>query len=172
MAALEPVADPRRAAERLLGELVPLDEERRAESEVWLAFTGHALVDPTPASIHRHPRSSAALRVRGHHAGRRRPGRGDLDVRPGGQRLPALLDGLALHAVMRPEQVPPSRVTAVIARHLDLQADGAVLVATADVEQLPSSWRRLRLLIEPCAVQAALACHTGLLSDELTPCTR
>jgi hypothetical protein len=36
-----------------------------------------------------------------------------------GDRLHALLDGLALHAVMRPERVPPSRVTAVIARHLD-----------------------------------------------------
>jgi hypothetical protein len=29
------------------------------------------------------------------------------------------MDGLALHAVMRPEQVTPSRITAVIARHLD-----------------------------------------------------
>jgi AcrR family transcriptional regulator len=39
-------------AERLLQELVPLDEERRAEAEVWLAFTGHALVDPEQRAIH------------------------------------------------------------------------------------------------------------------------
>jgi hypothetical protein len=46
IAALEPTADARHAAERLLHELVPLDDERRAEAEVWLAFTGQALVDP------------------------------------------------------------------------------------------------------------------------------
>ena len=39
VAALEPAADPRRRAEQLLAELVPLNDERRAESEVWLAFT-------------------------------------------------------------------------------------------------------------------------------------
>jgi AcrR family transcriptional regulator len=52
VAALEPGADPRRRAEQLLAELVPLDDERRAESEVWLAFTGHALVDPAQRAIH------------------------------------------------------------------------------------------------------------------------
>jgi AcrR family transcriptional regulator len=52
VAALEPAADPRRRAEQLLAELVPLDDERRAESEVWLAFTGHALVDPAQRAIH------------------------------------------------------------------------------------------------------------------------
>jgi AcrR family transcriptional regulator len=36
---LRPAADPRATAERLLQELVALDDERRAESEVWLAFT-------------------------------------------------------------------------------------------------------------------------------------
>jgi hypothetical protein len=34
-------------------------------------------------------------------------------------RLHALLDGLALHAVLRPTKVPPSQVKAVLARHLD-----------------------------------------------------
>ena len=52
VAALEPAADPRRRAEQLLAELVPLDDERRAESEVWLAFTGHALVDPAQRAIY------------------------------------------------------------------------------------------------------------------------
>jgi transcriptional regulator BetI-like protein len=52
IAALEPTADARRAAERLLQELVPLDDERRAEAEVWLAFTGRALVDPRQRAIY------------------------------------------------------------------------------------------------------------------------
>jgi AcrR family transcriptional regulator len=50
--ALQPASDPRRTAERLLFELVPLDDERRAESEVWLAYTGQALVDPDQRAIH------------------------------------------------------------------------------------------------------------------------
>ena len=42
-----------------------------------------------------------------------------LDVPLEAGRLHALLDGLALHAVMRPDKVPPSRIVAAIARHLD-----------------------------------------------------
>jgi AcrR family transcriptional regulator len=121
VAALEPAADPRRHAEQLLAELVPLDDERRAESEVWLAFTGHALVDPAQRAIHQRIHDqlngacATAITILAD-AGLTAEG---LDVALEAGRLHALLDGLALHAVMRPEQVPPSRITAVIARHLD-----------------------------------------------------
>ena len=50
--ALEPPADARRAVEQRLHELLPLDEERRAENEVWLAFSGRALVDPQLRARH------------------------------------------------------------------------------------------------------------------------
>jgi AcrR family transcriptional regulator len=121
VAALEPAADPRRRAEQLLAELVPLDDERRAESEVWLAFTGHALVDPAQRAIHQRIHDqlngacATAITILAD-AGLTAEG---LDVALEASRLHALLDGLALHAVMRPEQVTPSRITAVIARHLD-----------------------------------------------------
>ena len=46
VAGLQTPGDPRRAAEMVLLELLPLDDERRAENEVWLAFTARALVDP------------------------------------------------------------------------------------------------------------------------------
>ena len=46
LARLEPESDPRRRAERVLAELLPLDDERRAENELWLAFTSRAMVDP------------------------------------------------------------------------------------------------------------------------------
>jgi AcrR family transcriptional regulator len=123
--ALQPAADPRATAERLLQELVPLDDERRAEAEVWLAFTGHALVDPGQRAIHQHIHDelngacATALTLLAD-AGRTPA---DLDIPLEVTRLHALLDGLAVHAVMRPEQVPPERIKAVIARHLDtLQA--------------------------------------------------
>lgn len=41
------------------------------------------------------------------------------DVALEASRLHALLDGLALHAIMRPAKASPSQVKAVIGRHLD-----------------------------------------------------
>jgi AcrR family transcriptional regulator len=123
--ALEPAVDARRVAERLLHELVPLDEERRAEAEVWLAFTGRALVDPQQRAIYQdiHDQLSGACTTAINllvDAGLTAEG---LDAALEAGRLHALLDGLALHAVVRPTRMPPSRIIAVIARHLDdLQA--------------------------------------------------
>ena len=125
--AVEPADDPREAAERLLLELVPLDDERRAEAEVWLAFTGHALVDPDQRAIHQrihdelHGACVTAITLLAD-AGLVP---GDLDVGLEAARLQAVLDGLAVHAVMRPERVPRARITAVIARHLDSLQAGA-----------------------------------------------
>lgn len=125
IAALEPASDARHAAERLLHELVPLDDERRAEAEVWLAFTGRALVDPQQRAIYERIHDqldgacTSAITVLVD-AGLAAKG---LDVALEASRLHALLDGLALHAVMRPTKVSPTRIVAVIARHLDaLQA--------------------------------------------------
>jgi AcrR family transcriptional regulator len=119
--ALRPAADPRRTAERLLGELVPLDDERRAESEVWLAYTGHALVDPDQRAIHQriHDQLHGACVTAVTLLADAGLTPADLDVPVEATRLHALLDGLAVHAVMRPEKVPPSRIRAVISHHLD-----------------------------------------------------
>jgi hypothetical protein len=119
--ALQPAADPRATAERLLQELVPLDDERRAESEVWLAFTGHALVDPGQRAIHQriHDELNGACATALTLLADAGLPPANLDIRLEAARLHALLDGLAVHAVTRPEQVPPERIKAVIARHLD-----------------------------------------------------
>jgi hypothetical protein len=128
IAALAPAADARGAAEQLLHQLVPLDDERRAEAEVWLAFTGRALVDPQQRAIHERIHDqlngvcTTAIKLLVD-AGQAAEG---LDVALEARRLHALLDGLALHAVMRPTRVPPAQVKAVLARHLDsLQATPA-----------------------------------------------
>jgi AcrR family transcriptional regulator len=44
IAALPAEPDPRRRAELVLAELLPMDAERAAENEVWLAFTARAMV--------------------------------------------------------------------------------------------------------------------------------
>jgi AcrR family transcriptional regulator len=119
--ALEPPADPRRAVEERLHELLPLDEDRRAENEVWLAFSGRSLVDPQLRA--RHEKVDEELRLACRRAleelrsgGRLRPG---LDLVLEAERLHALLDGLALHAAMRPDRMSPRLIRSVLGRHLD-----------------------------------------------------
>jgi AcrR family transcriptional regulator len=121
VSAREPPANPRRAVEQRLHELLPLDEERRAENEVWLAFAGRALVDPQLRARHVEVDEElrraclAALEELGG-GGRLRPGL-NLDLEA--ERLHGLLDGLALHTAMRPERMSPQLIRSVLARHLD-----------------------------------------------------
>jgi AcrR family transcriptional regulator len=111
--------DPRRAAETVLLELLPLDDERRAENEVWLAFTARSLVDPALRAL----RDEAYDLLRDACLGWVRllvaPARSPVDVDVETDRLFALLDGLAVHAAMRPAHCSPGLLTAVLARHLD-----------------------------------------------------
>lgn len=119
--------DRRRAVELMLSEVLPLDAERRAESEVWLALTGGALVDPTLRMLRDEAydglhdlcaRSVRALAESGDAA----PGL-DLDLET--ERLYAVIDGLAVHAVIRPERASAEQISAVLTRHLDGLREGA-----------------------------------------------
>ena len=119
--ALEPPADPRAAVEQRLHELLPLDKERRAENEVWLAFTGRALVDPQLRARHEEVDEELRRACRGAleelgSAGRLRP---RLDLELEAERLHGLLDGLALHTAMRPGRMSPRLIRSVLTRHLD-----------------------------------------------------
>ncbi|MEU9024011.1 TetR family transcriptional regulator C-terminal domain-containing protein [Actinomadura sp. NPDC048394] len=118
IAALPSEPDPRRRAERVLLELLPLDPERAAENEVWLAFTARAQVDPKLRAVH--DRGYDVLR-----SGCRRLVEGlagqvtGLDVELETDRLHTLLDGLAVHIAMRPDALTPDRARLIVARHLD-----------------------------------------------------
>ena len=111
--------DPRQAAGRVLAELLPLDHERQVENEVWLAFTARALVDPQLRAL----RDEAYDAL--HDACRRWvglllvPGVSASDIDLETERLFALIDGLAVHAAMRPERTNAEGLLAVLNRHLD-----------------------------------------------------
>lgn len=113
--------DSRQAVEMVLGEVLPLDAERRAETEVWLALTGRALVDPTLRALRDESydllqelcRRLVGMLVESREAA---PG---LDVDLEAELLYAVVDGLAVHAVVRPERATVDGVVAVLARHLD-----------------------------------------------------
>ncbi|TYB49701.1 TetR/AcrR family transcriptional regulator [Actinomadura chibensis] len=114
IAALPAEPDPRRRAERILAELLPMDAERAAENEVWLAFTSRSMVDP----------ELRALRNEGYdalRAGCRRlvEALGSRNVESETDRLHALVDGLAVHAATRPDVATPGAMRAAVAAHLD-----------------------------------------------------
>lgn len=116
---VEASGNPREHAEQILHELLPLDEERRAEAEVWLAFTARALVDPelrrvreeTYDALHQVCQYVVHLLL-GPASGS--PG-SELEI----ERLYAVLDGLTLHALLRPEATTSDRAIATLAAHLD-----------------------------------------------------
>lgn len=112
---------PRRAVELVLLEVLPLDAARRAEAEVWLALTGKALVEPTLHALRDEAddglRELCGWSVRALvESGEAAPG---LDIGLETERLYAVIDGLAVHAVVRPERATAEDLTAVLARHLD-----------------------------------------------------
>lgn len=113
--------DPVREAKAVLAELMPLDADRRSEVEVWFAFLAHARSNPRLQSLsdqiydrlHRRIRQSIGELSA---AGRLRPG---LDPAVETQRLYALLDGLLLHWVLRPQRVSAAMTARILRRHLD-----------------------------------------------------
>lgn len=106
--------DPRVAARRVLHELLPLDAERRAENEVWLAFTARALVDPPLRRMHADVdgalRSACTKAAEAFVVA-------DPDIE--GERLHALIDGLCVHAALGGDRLPAERIRAVLDRHLE-----------------------------------------------------
>jgi AcrR family transcriptional regulator len=115
IAALPSDGDPRQRAARVLAELLPLDDQRRAENEVWLAFTARAMTDPELRALRDEGYDMLRAGCRGLAAGLIGPGR---DPEREAARLHALLDGLAVHAAMRPDADTPDALRAVIADHL------------------------------------------------------
>lgn len=126
LAALPRDGGPRALAQRLLHEVLPLDAERRAEMQVWLAFTAQSLVEPGLRELR--DRSHAALRSLCRAAvnvlGAPCPERE-------AERLHALVDGLALHAVLDPATTTPERQIEILSGALDaLGAHGGPAPAT------------------------------------------
>ena len=110
---------PREAVRAALCEVLPLDEDRRMEGEVWFAYMSRSLVDKKIAEEHgivfdgvrelcvRITREMSKI---GHLA----PG---LDSDREAARLHALVDGLAVHGLV--ERLSEDEMLAVLDAHLD-----------------------------------------------------
>lgn len=125
LADFKPSGDVRADAECILWELLPLDEEKRAESEVWLAFTGRKLTDPALAELNAQVYDElyagmlrlvrALIVFREAESG----ASSGLDAELEARRLNALVDGLLVHGVSRPDIMTPETIRRIVRLHLD-----------------------------------------------------
>lgn len=102
----------------VLGEVLPLDAQRKAESEVWLALLAsartHEHLRVLADDAHRSLRGlcDSVVRKVARDAGP------DFDLEGETDRLHGLLDGLAVHGTMYPRQLPRTRLRAAVRAHL------------------------------------------------------
>ena len=109
---------------RYFDEVLPLDAERRAEFDVWLAFMAQARAESGAGALQEHVDTvhnglrqlcESLLRSLAD-AGVLKEG---LDLRREVEVLHALLDGLALHAAIQPDRTTPTRLRQLMRRQLE-----------------------------------------------------
>lgn len=107
--------DARERAEQTLLEVLPLDAERHAEMQVWLAFTAASLAKPLLEPIY--ARGHDALRELSRSVIRLLVSGNELEVEAA--RLHALVDGLAMHLVARADPIAAETARDILTTHLD-----------------------------------------------------
>lgn len=102
----------------LLGEILPVDEARRRDWRVWIAFCGRAVRSAKLADLHRDAylviqRDLADLLLEA------RVARSDDDAQRLAVAIVAMLDGLGLRACLEPAQWPAERLRSMLAFQLE-----------------------------------------------------
>lgn len=100
-----------------LAQILPLDEERRRETTVWLTLMGASLTDPDLASELRQryrQAREAMIPVFAPKLGRAKGGPDDV-----ADELLAVVDGITVDALTDPERYPPARQMALLEKALD-----------------------------------------------------
>jgi AcrR family transcriptional regulator len=119
--AMKDRTDPRRPGERVLSEVLPLDERRRDEAVLWLAFATAARTRPSllPHAERLYDglrqlclRAVTVMAEAGTIAA-------SLDLRLEAERLASLLNGLTVDGVLHPDRMTPELTVSVLRRHLD-----------------------------------------------------
>ena len=108
------------AAESVAAEMMPLDRERRAEMEVYLALFTAANADPdlrgARDAAHRKMRDACRWMLDELAVRKALPGETDLDLEA--VRLHALIDGLSAHLVYEPPDADPAWARRALVHHL------------------------------------------------------
>lgn len=127
-----PDANPIARGVAVLSELLPLDRHRLAEAHVWTALSARSLAAPGLADIR--DQADAGIRALCARV---------VDDLMGAttathllehetERLYALIDGLALHGLMRPQETTPTVMEDVLATHLTALAGSRDGMSTRD----------------------------------------
>ncbi|WP_371176525.1 TetR/AcrR family transcriptional regulator [Bacillus atrophaeus] len=101
----------------ILLEIVPTDDETRAEMEVWFAFTSYFRHKETVYDA-QHDGIFIAMRKLIDYLDQFHLLQNHLDKEIETEKLYALIDGLALHAMLEPERVNKKRIERVLIQHL------------------------------------------------------
>jgi len=109
---------------RYLEEVIPLDEERQAEFDIWLSFMAQAQAESGADGLREHlgPVQDGlrglcqSLVTSLSESGAVRD---DLDKDLEAERLHALIDGLSMHTSIQPDHTAPARVRAILGAHLE-----------------------------------------------------
>ncbi|MFP7285683.1 TetR/AcrR family transcriptional regulator [Shouchella clausii] len=108
------------SAEALLLNLLPIDEERELEAEVWLALTLKALHEPVLQNIGTETYSAMQqmmkmLLTQLHEVGNLKQG---LDLEQEAIKLQLLLDGLTLHLMINPDVMTKQKMRTILHQHM------------------------------------------------------
>lgn len=105
---------------KVLCQLLPMDEDSRSEMEVWTAFTTKALADPSLKALSDQVYEKMRVGIRSIIESLIQLDLAipELNVDLETARLHSLIDGLALHAVIRPEYMTPGKLEELVAQHL------------------------------------------------------
>lgn len=114
---------PREVLEQILSLLVPISPQSLLEHEIWLAFVGKARGEPALAALNERVYDEVRELIRRHVREVLRVDAADVEppaaeVTLATEMTYALIDGLVLHAVMRPDEWPPDRIRTVLHRHI------------------------------------------------------
>lgn len=113
--------EPRHDMMLVIAELVPLDEVRIAEAEVWLAFAGKAISHPAIRELSRevHQELYTGFRRTIDHLVKHKLTKADIDAELETRRLHALIDGLVVHHATYPELSNREDMLRTISYHID-----------------------------------------------------
>lgn len=118
---LQFTGEPRQDMMLVIAELVPLDEVRLAESEIWLAFAGKAVSDPAirALSLEVHQELYAGFRRTIDFLIHQKLTIDGIDAERETKRLHALIDGLVVHHATFQEQLNREELMDTISYHVD-----------------------------------------------------
>lgn len=120
MDALEFTGKPVEDIIRFIGELMPLDDERSIEAEVWLAFSVKAVTHPElqllQEEVHNAMYDGFSKAI--NYLAARGMLKEGADQRVEAMKLHALVDGLVLHYTTRPDQVAREDLVHLVSSHL------------------------------------------------------